>query len=123
MPLITSGSVINPVYGSSAPAGARKGILDRVQEQSIHRALCQHITVRLVPDAFAFHVPNGGARPKTEAAIFDGLGHLRPARCTSQQGEATTCAFCQDEPCCPAFKPVASRARGQLQSAASEVIL
>lgn len=45
-----------------------------MREEAIHRAIWQHIETRLVPDAFACHVPNGGLRSKTEAAIFSGLG-------------------------------------------------
>jgi hypothetical protein len=45
-----------------------------MREQTIHRALWQHIEARLVPGAFAFHVPNGGARSRIEASIFAGLG-------------------------------------------------
>jgi hypothetical protein len=43
-------------------------------EQDIHRAVWKHIQARLVREAFAFHVPNGGARSKVEAAIFASLG-------------------------------------------------
>jgi hypothetical protein len=45
-----------------------------MREQVIHRAVWQHVDARLVANAFAYHVPNGGARSKVEAAIFSGLG-------------------------------------------------
>lgn len=34
----------------------------------------QHLAVRPAPGVFAFHVPNGGARSKVEAASMKGLG-------------------------------------------------
>jgi VRR-NUC domain len=43
-------------------------------EAQIQRAVFQHIRLRLAPGAFAFHVPNGGARRPIEAAILKGLG-------------------------------------------------
>jgi hypothetical protein len=46
----------------------------RLSEQEIHAALWQHLQWRAAPGAFAFHVPNGGARSKAEASILAGLG-------------------------------------------------
>lgn len=46
----------------------------RQPEAQIQRAVLQHIKARGVPNLFAFHVPSGGYRRKTEAAIFKGLG-------------------------------------------------
>jgi hypothetical protein len=43
-------------------------------EAEIQRCLFQHIRLRLAPGAFAFHVPNGGARRPIEAAILKSLG-------------------------------------------------
>jgi hypothetical protein len=43
-------------------------------EQQIQKALFTHIRARAQPGMFAFHVPNGGYRRKTEAAILKGLG-------------------------------------------------
>jgi hypothetical protein len=43
-------------------------------EQQIQKALFTHIRARAQPGVFAFHVPNGGYRRKTEAAIMKGLG-------------------------------------------------
>jgi hypothetical protein len=43
-------------------------------EQQIQKALFAHIRARAQPGVFAFHVPNGGYRRKTEAAILKGLG-------------------------------------------------
>jgi hypothetical protein len=43
-------------------------------EQTIQRAVIEHLAVRRTPRTFAFHVPNGGARSKIEAAILKGLG-------------------------------------------------
>ena len=46
----------------------------RPSEQEIQRAVFQHIRARGVPGLFSFHVPNGGYRRRTEAAILNGLG-------------------------------------------------
>jgi hypothetical protein len=43
-------------------------------EAAIQRAVFQHCGWRSAPDVFAFHVPNGGARRRIEAAILRGLG-------------------------------------------------
>jgi hypothetical protein len=43
-------------------------------EDAIQRAVFEHIRVRGVPGLVAFHVPNGGYRSRTEAAILNGLG-------------------------------------------------
>jgi hypothetical protein len=43
-------------------------------EQTIHRAVVQHLRARGVPGLVFIHVPNGGYRPPAEAAIFSGLG-------------------------------------------------
>lgn len=43
-------------------------------EAQIQAALFGHLAVRLVPGAFAFHVPNGGLRSRVEAARMKGQG-------------------------------------------------
>jgi hypothetical protein len=43
-------------------------------EQTIQRAVFQHLAMRGAPNVFAFHVPLGGLRSKAEAAIMVGLG-------------------------------------------------
>jgi VRR-NUC domain len=43
-------------------------------EDSIQRAVFEHLRVRGAPGVFAFHPPNGGKHNRTEAAIFRGLG-------------------------------------------------
>lgn len=45
-----------------------------MSEQAIQRAVFAHIDARGAPGLFAFHVPLGGYRKPTEAAIFKGLG-------------------------------------------------
>jgi hypothetical protein len=43
-------------------------------EDAIQRAVFHHLRARAAPGMFAFHVPNGGYRKPTEAAIMKGLG-------------------------------------------------
>src|SRR5215216_6262201 len=43
-------------------------------EGAIQRTVFAHLRWRSAPDVFAFHVPNGGARRRVEAAILKGLG-------------------------------------------------
>lgn len=43
-------------------------------EQQIQRAVCQHLQARGVSGLVWFHVPNGGWRSRTEAAIMKGCG-------------------------------------------------
>lgn len=43
-------------------------------ETQVHRAVVQHLQMRRKPGTTFFHVPNGGARSPTEAAIMSGLG-------------------------------------------------
>lgn len=43
-------------------------------EEQIQRAVFQHIRARGFPGVFAFHVPMGGYRRKTEAAILKAMG-------------------------------------------------
>jgi hypothetical protein len=43
-------------------------------EQTIQRAVFDHLCLRAAPGVFAFHVPNGGYRKPIEAAIMKGLG-------------------------------------------------
>jgi hypothetical protein len=43
-------------------------------EQIIQRAVFHHLAIRGARDCFAFHVPNGGRRSHTEAAIIKGIG-------------------------------------------------
>jgi hypothetical protein len=47
---------------------------DGRREQIIQRAVFDHLRARAAPGVFAFHVPNGGYRTPTEAAIMKGLG-------------------------------------------------
>jgi hypothetical protein len=46
----------------------------RRHEQEIQRSVVQHLRRRGARGAVWWHVPNGGARRKTEAAILKGLG-------------------------------------------------
>jgi hypothetical protein len=46
----------------------------RRREDAIQRAVFQHLAIRGARDCFAFHVPNGGWRSPTEAAIMKGIG-------------------------------------------------
>jgi hypothetical protein len=43
-------------------------------EQSIHRAVFQHLAARPQLNVFGFHVPNGGYRSPVEAKVLAGLG-------------------------------------------------
>jgi hypothetical protein len=43
-------------------------------EDTIQRAVLDHLRIRGPRDAFVFAVPNGGARSAIEAAIMKGLG-------------------------------------------------
>lgn len=43
-------------------------------EDTIQRAVFQHLKARSAPGVFAFAVPNGGKRRPIEAAIMKGLG-------------------------------------------------
>jgi hypothetical protein len=43
-------------------------------EDTIQRAVFQHLRARKAPNVFAFHVANGGKRKPIEAAILKGLG-------------------------------------------------
>lgn len=71
-----------PIYGAVRRGpGAGRGQWGAVTvgqrrrpEQSVHRAVVQHLMARAAPGLFWCHVPNGGARSKVEAAIFRGLG-------------------------------------------------
>jgi hypothetical protein len=49
-------------------------MIRRPPEQEIQRAVFQHLAIRGARDCFAFHVPNGGWRSPTEAAIMKGIG-------------------------------------------------
>lgn len=46
-------------------------------EAALQRAICQHLEARAAPGLVWWHVPNGGARSKAEAAIMVGLGVKR----------------------------------------------
>ena len=46
-------------------------------EQSVQRAVCEHLCRRGAPGVVWWHTPNGGQRRPVEAAIFRGLG-VRP---------------------------------------------
>jgi hypothetical protein len=43
-------------------------------EQALQRALVEHLSWRAAPGVFFFHVPNGGWRSRTEAAILKSMG-------------------------------------------------
>jgi hypothetical protein len=43
-------------------------------EETIHRAVVQHLQVRAMPGVFWFHPANGGKRTRAEAGIFKALG-------------------------------------------------
>jgi hypothetical protein len=43
-------------------------------EQRDQRAVIQHLAWRARPGMFAFHVPNGGWRSRTEGAILKAIG-------------------------------------------------
>jgi hypothetical protein len=43
-------------------------------EQTIQRAIFQHLRARGAPNVFAFHPANGGYRKPVEAKILQGLG-------------------------------------------------
>lgn len=47
----------------------------RRPEDALQRAIIKYLRLAL-PRALVFHIPNGGARSKTEAAILKGLGVL-----------------------------------------------
>jgi VRR-NUC domain len=55
----------------------RAASIPQPSEQAVQRSLCQHLGWRAAPGTFWFHVPNGGWRSPTEAAILKGLG-VRP---------------------------------------------
>jgi hypothetical protein len=55
-------------------ARTSRGIRSSRPEQSVQRALLDHLRWRAARDVFYFHVPNGGARHPIEAAIMKGLG-------------------------------------------------
>jgi hypothetical protein len=52
----------------------------RDREQEIHRAVVEHLHLRGVRGLIFCHVPNGGYRRPTEAAVFKGLGALELKR-------------------------------------------
>jgi hypothetical protein len=90
-------------------------------EQTIHRAVFDHLRARAARGVFAFHVPNGGYRKPIEAAIMKGLGvkvgvpdvvAIHKGRCyalelkaeggrgTLKQLEAITAMEAAGAPCC-----------------------
>lgn len=46
----------------------------RLTEAQIQRSVFDHLATRAYPRVVAFHCPNGGFRPRVEAAIFKGMG-------------------------------------------------
>jgi hypothetical protein len=46
----------------------------RRSEDAIQRAVFEHLRARPARGVFCFHVPNGGYRSRTEAAILKGIG-------------------------------------------------
>ena len=59
-----------PSVGTAA-TGKRRSTMS---EDTIHRAVVGHLKVRARKGCIYWHTPNGGARGKTEAARFVGLG-------------------------------------------------
>ena len=51
-----------------------RSLAPRRDEQTLQRALCQHLELRAARGLVWFAVPNGGWRSPVEAAIFKGLG-------------------------------------------------
>ena len=45
-----------------------------MSEEQIHKAVIQHLKLRGVPQAFWFHIPNGGKRSIREAKAFKAMG-------------------------------------------------
>lgn len=45
-----------------------------MSEDTIHKAVVQHLKVRARPDCLWFHVPNGGSRNVAEAAKLKAMG-------------------------------------------------
>jgi hypothetical protein len=48
-------------------------------EQTLQRAVVEHLSWRAAPGVWWTHIPLGGLRSKTEAAILKGLGTNRGA--------------------------------------------
>jgi hypothetical protein len=48
--------------------------MTRRPEEQLQRAVIGHLVWRARPGVFAFHVPNGGWRSRTEAAILKSIG-------------------------------------------------
>lgn len=46
----------------------------RLPEEAAHRAIVQHLRLRLVAPWIVWHTPNGGGRSKAEAGILKALG-------------------------------------------------
>ena len=59
-----------PSVGTAATGKRRPSM----SEDAIHRAVIGHLNVRARKGCIYWHTPNGGARGKTEAARFVGLG-------------------------------------------------
>src|SRR5262249_26679193 len=58
-----------PVGGARAGGGSRRRL-----EQALQRSVVEHLRRRARQGTWWCHLPNGGARSKIEAAIFQGLG-------------------------------------------------
>jgi hypothetical protein len=62
----------NNAQATATRGGARHR--RRRPEDAIQRAVFEHLRRRGAPGVFAFHVPNGGYRKPTEAAILKSMG-------------------------------------------------
>lgn len=62
----------------------------RRPEQALQRAVIEYLDAVLPADAWAFHVPNGGARTKAEGGILKAMGVRAgiPDLCIVWQGRA-----------------------------------
>jgi hypothetical protein len=54
----------------------RRQPIPELDEQEIQRAIVEHLSWRAHPDTFCFHVPLGGYRRPTEAAILKSIGTI-----------------------------------------------
>lgn len=70
--LTPSDNDTTPSDNGATPTGKRR----RHEEDDLQRATAQLLTLRYSRRCFAFHVPNGGRRNRTEAARLKGMGVL-----------------------------------------------
>ena len=67
-----------PAHNPPVPPRAGGGSHRRL-EQALQQSVVEHLQWRARPNVWWTHIPLGGARFKTEAAIFKGLGVRRGA--------------------------------------------